>query len=164
MKLRLLITDKCDRSCEGCCNKQWDLQSLPVAGGFSKYDMIMLTGGEPMLFPSIIKSVVREIRVTNKDAPIIVYTAKVDEIDGFFDVYYHVDGFTVTLHEQKDVEPWYYIRQLILLNEKPMSLRLNVFKGVELGDCDTTGWIVKRDIDWIEDCPLPEDEEFMRYT
>lgn len=29
--MHLLITDKCDRDCKDCCNKQYDVKSIPVA-------------------------------------------------------------------------------------------------------------------------------------
>jgi hypothetical protein len=29
--MHLLITDKCDRDCKWCCNKQYDVNDIPVA-------------------------------------------------------------------------------------------------------------------------------------
>jgi hypothetical protein len=42
------------------------------------------------------------------------------------------------------------------------SLRLNVFKGVSLAELNLSCWKVKPNIKWIKNCPLPEDEVFMR--
>ena len=33
-KLRLLLFEECDRDCPGCCNRDWDLRSLPVCRDF----------------------------------------------------------------------------------------------------------------------------------
>jgi hypothetical protein len=136
--------------------------------------MVMLTGGEPMLRPKIILNAVEEIRMTNKTAPIIVYTAKVDNLSDMYEVFYRVDGFTVTLHEQKDVKPWYNFHQSLSYISKPIGpyMRLNVFEGIDLSECGQPGdffyyrniWKVKEGIKWLDDCPLPEGETFMRYT
>lgn len=47
--MHLLITDKCDRDCKDCCNKQYDVKSTPVATKeeFESVDTVCLTGGEP---------------------------------------------------------------------------------------------------------------------
>jgi molybdenum cofactor biosynthesis enzyme MoaA len=42
-KLRLLVTSECNRSCSGCCNKEWDLDKLPVCESYKDYDEIYLT-------------------------------------------------------------------------------------------------------------------------
>ena len=65
-KLRLLLFEECGRNCPGCCNRDWDLQALPVCQDFTPYQIIMLTGGEPMLHPEIIHSAVTEIRRQTK--------------------------------------------------------------------------------------------------
>ena len=51
-KLRLLLLDDCNRNCPGCCNRDWDLQALPLCQDYTPYRLIMLTGGEPMLYYS----------------------------------------------------------------------------------------------------------------
>ena len=49
-KLRLLVTTKCPNKCPMCCNNSWDFSKLPVVEHFN-YKEIMITGGEPLLFP-----------------------------------------------------------------------------------------------------------------
>ena len=39
-KLRLLVTENCNRNCEGCCNKDWDLSSLEVCTSYKGYDEV----------------------------------------------------------------------------------------------------------------------------
>lgn len=50
--MHLLITDKCDRGCKYCCNKQYDLNSIPIASEeeFESVDTVCLTGGEPFKY------------------------------------------------------------------------------------------------------------------
>ena len=164
--LRLIITEQCDRECEGCCNKQFDVKSLPKCESFDDYDQIILTGGEPLLNPSRVIEIMNEIRIANPLAYIIVYTAKTDDHRGLAFVAKHADAMTVTLHEHMDaVQLMSFAISLPHLFDG--SFRMNVFKSVKLMDQTYTafeeiGWKVKKDIEWIEDCPLPENETLMR--
>jgi len=161
-KLRLLLWEDCNRTCEGCCNKDWDLRTLPVCSDFSGYDLIMLTGGEPMLKPEMVLQTIEAIR-RQTAAPVYVYTADVDNLDSAFAILAAADGITLTLHEQSDVDNFQTFDHCMVMKQiTGKSLRLNVFKGVDLADVCTSGWQVKDNIEWIEDCPLPSDETFMR--
>lgn len=163
MKLRVLLFKECNRRCKGCCNKDWELDALPKCESFEGYKSIMLTGGEPMLNPEMIKSVAAEIRaVTN--APIYVYTAKCDDSAALIDVLKHVDGITLTLHTRKDAPIFRDFNEALKASGLTgKSLRLNVFNGISIGDTDLTDWKVKSGIRWIKDCPLPTDEVFQQY-
>jgi organic radical activating enzyme len=166
-KLRLLLFKECDRSCPGCCNKQWDLNELPIEDDFTKYSKILLTGGEPLLRPFVVKSVILDIR-KQTNVPIILYTAKSDDIKRFTNILDIVDGITLTLHEQYDVDNFlklnadissYYNRH----KYKNKMLRLNVFHNVNVPDLfDFDMWKIKNNIVWIDDCPLPTNEVFKR--
>lgn len=41
-KLRLLLWEECNRTCAGCCNKDWNLSELPVCFDYSGYDLILI--------------------------------------------------------------------------------------------------------------------------
>lgn len=158
-KLRLLLFPECNRSCEGCCNKQWDLNSIPKCEDFSEYSTIMLTGGEPMLRPEIIIDTIVKIREQNENAKIILYTAMVE---GLSRVIPFLDGLTLTLHDPLDIKPFEIFDQSMIGSSK-FSLRLNVFEEVNYHDISCkNNWQIKNNIQWIENCPLPEDEVFMR--
>lgn len=160
--LRLLLFSECDRSCRGCCNKDWNLTALPECQDYTGFDTVILTGGEPLLQPELIKSVASDIRKSTS-APIYVYTAMVKDPERFRDVLSVVDGVTLTLHSRKDVEPFVELMKAIPADElQGKSLRLNAFSTVSLKDVDTSAWKVKSGIRWIKDCPLPTQEVFMR--
>lgn len=168
-KLRLIVTEQCAKNCEGCCNKQLDMSTIPVETYFKNYDEFILTGGEPLLDMPLLFGAIAKIINKKMDARILVYTAKTDDIFDFGCVLTVVDGMTVTLHEQDDVEP---LRQLLMNISSDAflqkSMRLNIFSGIVL-DMGTQqlikegGWVVKDNMEWIENCPLPEGEILRRY-
>lgn len=162
LQLRLLLFEDCNRRCAGCCNKDWDLSALPVVDGYADYDLIMLTGGEPLLRPDIIRDTVKDIR-SQTDAKIIVYTAMAYHLSTFLGCLRIVDGITLTLHTQPDAADFTRLCTFYLAphHVAGKSMRLNVFKGVTCAGIPAY-WQVKKDIEWIKNCPLPEGEVFKR--
>ena len=165
--LRLLLWDTCNRSCEGCCNKDWDLVNLPriPMNEIASYDQIILTGGEPMMFPETLISTIKEIRQAAPNSQILLYTAWV--VNSYFtlEVLKLLDGMTVTLHEPSDVQD-FEIFDLCLPDfiRETKSLRLNIFDGVPMPRRQyLSNWKTKSNIQWIENCPLPENETFGRF-
>lgn len=158
-KLRLVVTQQCDRACPGCSNNGRDLDALPVCTNFMGYEEILLTGGEPMLEVDRVRRLIHRIRRQGHFGPIILYTAlPTRALQALLHIY--LDGVTITLHKQSDVAMFRaFARELDCVSSK--SLRLKIFEGVDIGDLDVTRWDV-RTLDWIENCPLPEGEVFMR--
>lgn len=157
-KLRLLLFEECNRNCQGCCNKDWDLKSIPVCKDFTPYRLIMLTGGEPMLHPEVILDAVSAIRAQTT-APIYLYTAMVN--DALDDVMSYIDGAVITLHSPADIEPFERFDRTAH-NLFGKSLRLNIFE--EVGDVVSSPlWRRKEHMEWIPNCPLPNGEVLMRY-
>lgn len=164
--LRLIYTPICNRSCEGCCNKDFDLPHLPRPKHFM-YDEIFITGGEPLLFLDEVIGFIKAIRLVS-DAKIYVYTAYLSATgaSSFFKMLKYVDGITLTLHEPRD---WQLFQQLeSVARVKPhlfdgKSMRLNIFKevGAEVEKV-SKHWRVKNNIEWIVNCPLPPNEVLMK--
>jgi pyruvate formate-lyase activating enzyme-like uncharacterized protein len=162
-KLRLLVTEKCNRSCKGCCNKDWNLKELPVCESFEGYDEVILTGGEPMLDWIETLSIAFKIRDQNSTCKIYMYTAMTTKPSELAIILDHIDGLCITLHEQDDFMNWLMFANDIKLVEDK-SLRLNVFKGIDIRDNLSLAkkWEIRENIRWKKDCPLPKDEVFMR--
>jgi organic radical activating enzyme len=141
------------------------VDNLPIAEPSDYYnkDLIMLTGGEPMLKPDLVFDTVEAIR-KRTTAKIVLYTAHTKRVWALIAMFHLFDGITLTLHEQSDVEPFKRFNTLLLrMHISYKSLRLNVFKGVELDDSiNLKLWEIKDHIEWIDNCPLPEGEVIKR--
>ena len=164
MKLRLLLFEACHRHCEGCCNEGFDLRNLPVCMDWRGWDQILLTGGEPMLRPNLVARVIGLIR-ESVQTPIYLYTADTSHPLTLMTLLRGIEGVTVTLHEQEQVEDFEWLLERMQGNYRALegkSLRLNVFEGVDVEGLNLSRWKVKDHITWIKDCPLPSDEVFMR--
>lgn len=163
--LRLLLWEDCDRSCEGCCNKDWNLKALPdfTPDSTPLFDLIMLTGGEVLLDAKRLTEVAREIRAyMAQRSKMIFYTAKPGVLAAMV-MQQYFDGIPVTLHEPGDVVAFNEMEAYVYANGLTNRLlRLNVFNGIEAPKF-TRGWVVKAGVDWIPDCPLPKNEVFERW-
>lgn len=168
-KLRLLLFKDCNRNCAGCCNKDWDTDSLPQIqdNDFKNYSTVMLTGGEPLLNPSILFRTIKRVR-EHTTAKIIVYTAETRCKYTILYLLQIIDGITLTLHSSKDIKSFIELNNLLLQNKeliKDKSLRLNIFKEVNFhpeDENDFNLWVIKNNMVWIRNCPLPEGEEFKK--
>jgi organic radical activating enzyme len=169
-KLRLILFTDCNRNCAGCCNKQWDINTLPVVSLenldlFYECDEIILTGGEPMINLDCLFSVINAVKSipsnSFKDRKVYLYTALVDDITNVLSVLDKIDGICVTLHDQDDVIPFIKLNDVLALNMINLnnkSLRLNIFDGIKINKTNLNRWKIKENIKWIENCPLPENE------
>lgn len=172
-KLRLVVTAKCHNCCPMCCNNRFDLNELPVVDRWD-YDEIMLTGGEPMLFPDRVINLIHTIRKAaacmGSNPKIYMYTAlpEADAVatigDGSGDllsVLPLLDGVVVTPHDFIGVDEFVSINRALPANHGK-SLRLNIFPEVSLpAGIDLSAWKVK-EMQWVKDCPVPEGEDLRR--
>lgn len=182
-KLRLLVTTKCHNSCPMCCNKQFDLNNLPVVDRWD-YDEIILTGGEPL---SSIKKVrylitlIESIKTIQKAqglplSKVYVYTST-HHPNLMRKILPYVDGITYIPHNVKEIHTVINFNQHILLLKEynpayigKKSFKLNLFPDIKETIERVTklrffsSWTI-HEIQWIKDCPIPEGEDFRRiYT
>lgn len=170
-KLRLLITKECPNKCSKCCNIGRDFTHLPVVDRWD-YEEIMLTGGEPLLYPLSVISICTGIRIIHKamgiNCKIFVYTAIAD-IEPFLTVLELVDGIVYTPHRKEDIEDFIKLNHKLLQDPsvtEDKSMRLNLFadmKALIPDGTDLSKWQVK-DMEWIDNCPVPDGEDFRRVT
>lgn len=162
MKLRLLVTRKCNRNCKWCNNQHWNLAGLPQETVFSGYNEIMLTGGEPMLIPEVVISIAKKIRIES-NAKIYLYTAKIDKWESILAVLHYIDGMSITPHTIKDVTDFKVLNSILIGSSIEKSLKLNLFSdyGFDLSGIDLSMWRIKHK-SWIKTKHLPENEVFKR--
>lgn len=166
-KLRLLITEQCNRNCKLCVNKQYNLAKLHVESHISKYKEIILTGGEPMLDVNYLIEVIEFIKDhVSVNTKIWLHTAKVDDIYATLSVLDLINGLTLTIHNDKDIPALVALDGELWCGSprwKNKSFKLCMFEGIELPELNICNWDIHH-IKWLKDCPLPEGEVFKRFA
>lgn len=170
-KLRLLVTTNCPNKCPMCCNNQFDFNKLPIVDRWN-YDEIMITGGEPLLYTDSLIGLLLSIdditKVMGITPKLFVYTSVCD-YENILNIIPHINGVVITPHKNSDIEDFIQLNKF-LCNRKDYfyvedtSFRLNLFSDIKAllpKDIDLSLWKVK-DMAWIENCPVPEGEDFRR--
>ena len=169
-KLRLLVTSKCNNKCPLCCNNQFSTEQIPVVEGLSHYKEIDITGGEPLLFPKNLLSLLQYIRegvnYTGQWQTIYLYTNILPIPERFAAILPYLDGICYTPHNE--AAALYFVKHAKKVSdfvEGCCSLRLNIFPEVEnfIPDPERNfpDWKIKW-MEWIENCPVPAGEDFRR--
>jgi len=170
VKLRLIVTERCDKACLECCNQNYDLTNLPVERDFRRYSQIMLTGGEPMLEYNFLIKLIAKIR-EQTFAPIFLYTANLLNLGNSVRVMGMVDGATVAVHDVMDFR--YFMRLVHTTHVLPKMtgypFRLKHFGNIPHLQSEGSlvdyirgmHWDVRQST-WVEGCPLPEGEVLAR--
>lgn len=166
-KLRLLVTAQCPHKCPMCCNKQFDLMKVPVVDRID-YDEIMITGGEPLLYPRSVCDLIKGLRVLRHgtQTKFYVYTSVAHPVI-FQTVLDEADGIVLTPHNEGTIDLFCRLNANLLREPEKTagkSLRLCLFPDIKQmlpQGMDLSLWQVK-DIEWKKDCPLPDGEDFRR--
>jgi organic radical activating enzyme len=167
-KLRLLITEKCNRNCEGCCNQYWDFESLPTFNylkELTEYNELIITGGEPMLIREVCSSLAYLAHYINPDILVYLYTAKTTPLKHLTYMLPLLDGICITIHEQSDVEPFLMFHDWIMMYDVYVgkSLRLNIFDQTIKIKTENLKKIWKvKDKKWISHKHLNKNEIFKK--
>ena len=175
-KLRLLVTAKCHNNCPLCCNKQFNLNNLPVVDRWD-YDEVCITGGEPLSTTRVTHKVIDLIEgiraiwnAQGRSGKIYVYTST-RRVDLLSKAAIHADGIVYTIHgiHEGNVLTHFIHDNFKLIHDSSKSFRLNYFKGDEkylpqsgfLRGHLFTCWKVKV-MEWIPNCPVPQGEDFRK--
>ena len=105
-RCRLIFTEECNRNCPGCCNKQYNFNGCASWDWdrAEEWSMVLITGGEPMLFPNELYAfLMRTGAGSILKPPHILYTADCHDLPILIKLLKLLNGLTLTLHEQKDV-------------------------------------------------------------
>lgn len=106
--IHLLTTTICMRNCPHCCNKQYDLNTIPYVTyeELKGANTICITGGEPILYSNVsqiaetLKHLYRNIEKVYVYANAQELKWYLKQLDSKVDF---IDGFTVSIKNQRDV-------------------------------------------------------------
>jgi organic radical activating enzyme len=176
-KARVIITFACPKKCPGCCNTYSDIMSqakpLNNVKQLKGFDLIMITGGEPMLTPDRVVRLANIFRKVAPNSQIYLYTALNHNSSDMSKVIDSVDGIQYTLHAEandQDVAEFYAFQELAKKWASNKSFRLfvddkmkganqlkivpSVWKRVEVGR-----WKSEDELKNIQPGGLPSQEE-----
>ena len=159
-RLRLKMTDICNRNCKGCCNKYYpDVEKFDI-GTTGQYKQVFLTGGEPLMNAPVLKAMLAFFRNEGVETYIYSSMCRVEDMYNWSEIIleYDLGGITFTIHEAADIPE--FIRMDRLVNNR-LSLRLNLFDHFEMDFVPKYNWLIKP-IHWMKNCPVPNGEDFRR--
>jgi hypothetical protein len=163
---RLLVTRRCQRRCDGCCNEYPSLMaranlamSLEALDGYSE---VCVTGGEPLLNPARTRGIVEELRGRNEERRIYLYTAQyTPELGGIVPA---LSGVHYSLHapaSEQDME-WLGLIQKLAIFWPDRSWRLYIDRRVNrVVSLLPRLWARVEIKAWLPEgnCPLPAHED-----
>ena len=144
--IHLLTTSLCDRDYPYCCNKQYDLSTIPQVSDeeLCRAENIFLTGGEPFTFTQPAE-IANYLRIKYKNIKqVIVYT-------NAYELYCYlvrggslgsIDGLTVSLKNWRDKDCFEDILTYLKDYSKCKSNRLYHFQTFFIAGLKTTGFEV----------------------
>jgi len=165
---RLIITEDCPRNCDLCCNKQhkatidaarhvsYDLE------GLEKYDAVVITGGEPCLYPDLLTMVVERLKHQLMVREVYLYTSIFSSV-----LKEHLgvdlDGVTYSLHypiTNGDVGMFRHMGHLVA-DRQSASCRLWVDQRITWDNPFVAGegWKRVTIAPMLRDCPTLHHEE-----
>lgn len=181
-KARILITEKCNRNCSGCCNSyERIMKSAQYINTLTELpnDLkeIMITGGEPMLFPHKTERITKELREQYPLSKIYLYSALYNE--NLENIIPLLDGFQYTIHEgaiERDLDLLDNLQELIKTHRQEWqdkSFRLYIDDRVDLpvrifpniwDRATISTWLTEEELLDIQPDGLPKGEALYIYT
>lgn len=112
--IHLLITTKCNRDCKYCCNKQYNIDEIPVVTReeLLKAETLCLTGGEPFSFTKP-NQLARTYKTKYPNIQkVFVYTSAkelAEYIEESGELSY-INGLTISIKDKADLEAFEKIK------------------------------------------------------
>jgi len=163
---RVMVTTDCNRDCDLCCNKNLPVKPRVVEelAELRDYDQVLLTGGEPMLYPRQLLDIVEKLKCWEPDHKVYVYSALASEWMGV--VASKADGVHFTLHHpltEMDLLRFYWFQDLLSFPwYQGKSFRLYIEPRIEEEvKIIPSRWSRVEMKPWLAECPLPENEELL---
>lgn len=150
----IMVTSLCDRDCRWCCNKQYDLNSIPyiTEDELSRMKHIYLTGGEPFLYSNP-NAIARKLKLRHPNIKQVIVYSNAFELHEYLSLggmTTFIDGVTISIKNDLDRSSFDNCTAYRRLMSLPKN-RLYVFPGYEEIDCPTS----------IQKIPRTWQEEFV---
>ena len=104
--IHLMVTSLCNRNCNHCCNKQYDLNNIPYVTDSELKDaeVLCLTGGEPFLFtnPCAISEYYKKMYPNIKKVYVYTNATELGSWISMNDKLYSIDGVNVSIKNLHD--------------------------------------------------------------
>ena len=140
--MHLFVTKRCTNNCPLCCNKNYDIEKvpLPTEEELSSVSTVCLTGGDPFLLGEKLDKIVNNLRSRENIKNIYVFTS------GYACLLYlrnfgklpNIDGITFSPKSERDYDAiWNFIENYSHHFMKLSSNRMYVFID-KYDDCNYT--------------------------
>lgn len=176
-KLRVMVTDYCGKSCDGCCNK-----SIKPAGEISFNDLvdhhygeILFTGGDPAMFPLPLVALVTSVKRARGNGPYKLYSymSSYPRSMNLMEKLDHagLDGIHYTIHAEATDEDVMQLKwatddlsaALLNLRSNRLAIDSRLYDKYDFSNLRLRKWDVVRKMKWLPECPLPDGEEFFTF-
>lgn len=164
-KLRLVVTDECDKGCPGCCMKAPSRKPKPIDyQGILRHPAqeIYITGGEPLKCGlETLLGLIMGARSMRKH--VILYSAclTLDQLPTWESYLPYLSGATLTVHHKSEVEETIHFLDALDPHFKKRSGWLNDFTG-SFGGPKYKNFTVRQK-QWAFDCPVPAGEDYREF-
>lgn len=160
--IHLLVTALCDRDCKYCCNKQYDMDSIPFVTDeeLKEAEVLFLTGGDPFKYSNPCR-IASDYKLAYPNIKrVYVYTNALEFYEYLLQGrrIYAIDGVNVSIKNNKDFVSFSHLKDYQDVKNLAGN-RLYVFNNltpVSAGNFD----IVDRE--WQEDFKPADDSIFRR--
>lgn len=179
--MHLFITKRCTNNCPLCCNKNYDIEKvpLPTEEELSSVSTVCLTGGDPFLLGEKLDEIVNDLRKRENIKNIYIFTS------GYACLLYlkaygklpNIDGITFSPKSKRDIKALdllmgYYSRLLLSLKSNRLYYFINKYDDCNytidndqlylIADANTYLGCKIFFRTWVNDFNSPENEIFRR--
>ncbi len=157
---RFITTLDCPNKCSYCCNTPEMINSaikIKDLSALKDYDIVCITGGEPMLRWYDVISMSIQLKQQNHNVKIYLYTALSNHLHRTI-LKGGIDGVHFTLHIGQDTNDFYKTQQIAKEFPVSKSFRARIMSQTQHVLINTKVWSRLEIKPWIEHCPLPEHE------
>ncbi len=179
--MHLFVTNKCTNNCPLCCNKNYDIEKVPLPSEeeLSSISTVCLTGGDPFLLGEKLDKIVNALRSRENIKNIYVFTSGYACLSYIqkFNKLPNINGVTLSPKSGRDFDAiWKLITNYCNKFSKLSSNRLYIFID-KYDDCnytiDNSELYLLGDANeylncqvflrtWVENFNSPENEIFRR--